>query len=93
MNFYKLNHMAGGGQWLTLVILATQEAEIRRRVVQSQAGQIVQRLFLSREYPLQKGLSEWLKVKVLSSSLSTKGKKTQKNKTKKPKNKDASYVA
>jgi hypothetical protein len=27
--------------WLTLVILATQEAEIRRIVVQSQPGQIV----------------------------------------------------
>jgi hypothetical protein len=27
--------------WLTLVILATQEAEIRRMVVQSQPGEIV----------------------------------------------------
>jgi hypothetical protein len=29
-------------QWLTPIILATQEAEIRRILVQSQAGQIVQ---------------------------------------------------
>jgi hypothetical protein len=31
-------------QWLTSVILATQEAEIRRIVVQSQPGQIVHEL-------------------------------------------------
>jgi hypothetical protein len=30
-----------GQQWLTSVILATQEAEIRRIAVQSQPGQIV----------------------------------------------------
>jgi murein endopeptidase len=30
-----------GTRWLTLVILATQEAEIRRIVVRSQSGQIV----------------------------------------------------
>jgi hypothetical protein len=29
-------------QWLTPIILATQEAEIRRMIVQSQPGQIVQ---------------------------------------------------
>jgi hypothetical protein len=42
-----------GHQWLTHVILATQEAEIRRIVVQSQPG----RQFcetLSRKYPSQK---------------------------------------
>jgi hypothetical protein len=52
------------------VILATQEAEIRRIAVQSQLGQIV-RETLSRKYPSQKGLLEWLKVKALSSSPST----------------------
>jgi hypothetical protein len=33
--------MSGGRQWLTPVILATQEAEIRRIEAQSQPGQIV----------------------------------------------------
>jgi hypothetical protein len=32
---------AARGQWLTPAILATQEAEIRKIVVQSQSGQIV----------------------------------------------------
>jgi hypothetical protein len=44
------------------VILATQEAEIRRIAVQSQPGQIVCKM-LSGKYPSQKGLVEWLKVK------------------------------
>jgi hypothetical protein len=44
-----------------LAILAKQEAEIRRIVVQSQAGQIVRKT-LSRKYLMQKGLVEWLKV-------------------------------
>jgi hypothetical protein len=35
-------------QWLTFVILATQKAEIRRIVVQGQAGQIVHEI-LSRK--------------------------------------------
>jgi hypothetical protein len=43
------------------IILATQEAEIRRIVVRSQPGEIVQET-LSRKYPTQKGLVEWLKV-------------------------------
>jgi hypothetical protein len=45
------------------IILATQEAEIRRIMVQSQCGQTVCET-LSRKYPSQKGLvMEWLKVK------------------------------
>jgi hypothetical protein len=40
-------------QWLTPVIPATQEAEIRRIVVQSHIGQIVQEI-QSQKYPKQK---------------------------------------
>jgi hypothetical protein len=40
-------------QWLTPVILATQEAEIRRSAVQSQPRQIVPET-LSRKNPSQK---------------------------------------
>jgi ribosomal protein S21 len=57
------------------VILATQEAEIRRIVVQSQPGQIVHQT-LSRKKSITKiGLVEWLKVKTLTSSPSTTKKK------------------
>jgi hypothetical protein len=38
-DFIKNSNIAGH-QWLTHVILATQEAEIRRIMVQSQPGQI-----------------------------------------------------
>jgi hypothetical protein len=48
-------------QWLTPIILASQEAEIRRTVVQSQPGQIVHKI-LSRKTLHKKGLVEWLKV-------------------------------
>jgi hypothetical protein len=43
-------------------------------VVQSQPRQIVLETF-SRKYPSQKGLAEWLKVKVLGSSPGTEKKK------------------
>jgi hypothetical protein len=43
-------------QWLMLVILATQEAEIRRIKVRSQLNT------LSQKNPSQKGVVGWLKV-------------------------------
>jgi hypothetical protein len=45
-------------QWLTPVIPATQEAEIRRIVVQSHIGQIVQEI-QSQKYPKQKKKNWW----------------------------------
>jgi hypothetical protein len=59
---------------LTPAILATHEEKIRRTIVQSQLGQIVLKT-LSRKYPSQKGLAEWLKVKAVSSSPSITKKK------------------
>jgi hypothetical protein len=48
-------------QWLTSIILATQEAEIRRIAVQSQPGQIVHET-LSQKYPTQKRVSRVAQV-------------------------------
>jgi hypothetical protein len=48
-------------QWPTSVILATQEAEIRRIAVRSQLGQIVHKT-LSGKIRHKKGLVEGLKV-------------------------------
>jgi hypothetical protein len=54
------SHIFSGHQWLTPVILATQEAEISRIRVRSQSRQIVLKT-LSQKYPSQKG-AEVLKV-------------------------------
>jgi hypothetical protein len=68
-----------GPQWLTAVILATQEAEIRRITVGSQPRQVVHET-LSRN-PTQKiGLVEWLKVKALSSNLNYQREKNKRKK-------------
>jgi hypothetical protein len=67
--------MGAGYQWLTPVILATQEAEIRIEIW-SQPGQIVHET-LSRKYVTQKELVEWLKMKALSSSPGTTKKKKE----------------
>jgi hypothetical protein len=59
-----------------LIILATQEGEIRRISVQSQPRQIVPGDSISKNSFTKKiGLVEWLKVKALSSSPSTAKKK------------------
>jgi hypothetical protein len=50
-----------GHQWLTRVILATQEAEIRRITVQSQTGQIICET-TSQKNPSPKRLVEWLRM-------------------------------
>jgi hypothetical protein len=61
-------------QWLTPVILAAQEAEIRRFTVQSQAGQIVRKILAKNPFAKKIGLVEWLKMKALNSRLSTVNK-------------------
>jgi hypothetical protein len=73
------NALVLGIRWLTPVILTTQEAEIRRIMVQSQPGQIVQETLSRKTLSQKMGLVEWLKVKALSSSPSmTKTKKRKK---------------
>jgi hypothetical protein len=49
-------HIPGWGQWLTPVILATQEAEIKRIMVETSQEQIVQRPYL--ENNSLKGLAQ-----------------------------------
>jgi hypothetical protein len=58
------------------IILATQEAEIRRIAVGSQPGQIVHKTLAQKTLHKKKkrGLVEWLKVKALSSIPSTEKK-------------------
>jgi hypothetical protein len=48
--------------WLTPVILATQEAEIKRIIVQSQSRQIVPEILSQKKTHHKKGLVGWLKV-------------------------------
>jgi hypothetical protein len=68
-------------RWLTPVILATQEAEIRRIVVQSQTGQIVPKDPISKkEKKIKKELVEWLKA-LSSNSSATKKKKHKRKET------------
>jgi hypothetical protein len=64
-----------GCLWLTPVILATQEAEIRRITVRNQPGQIVRETLSQKTLHKKLGWWRWLKVKVLSSSLSSTKKK------------------
>jgi hypothetical protein len=60
------------------VIPATQEAEIKRTMVQSQPRQIVHKTLSQKNLSQKKGWVKWLKVKSLSSSPSSaKQKKFQ----------------
>jgi hypothetical protein len=67
----------GSHSWLTPVIPATQEAEIRRITIQSQPGQIVLEILSRKTHPKTR-LVEWLsgrvparKQETLSSNCST----------------------
>jgi hypothetical protein len=51
------NEVIAGCQWLTPVILATQKAEIRRIMIQSQPRQIVHEI-LSQKTPSQERAGE-----------------------------------
>jgi hypothetical protein len=51
--------LIAGRRWLTPVILATQEAEIRRLTVRSQPGQIVHETLARKNKITKKGLEEW----------------------------------
>jgi hypothetical protein len=66
-------------RWLTPVVLATQETEIRTITDQSQPRQIIHGT-LSQKTLHKKGLAEWLKVKALSPNPRTSKKKAQKTK-------------
>jgi hypothetical protein len=58
---FKTRVILAGHWWLTLVILATQEVEVRRIKVRSQPGQIVHKT-LSQNPSQKVGLVKWLKV-------------------------------
>jgi hypothetical protein len=68
---YIKNRKQAGCWWLTPVILTTQEAEIRKIAVQSQPWSNSSQDSISIKLFPKKGLVQWLKVKALSSSLST----------------------
>jgi hypothetical protein len=73
-------------QWLTPVILAIQEAEIRKITVRSQPWQIVQETLSQKKKKKKKTFTKqglvaqgwWLKVNVLSSNLNTTKKEKEK---------------
>jgi hypothetical protein len=50
------------------VIPATQEAEIRRIMIQRQPRQIVQETLSQKKLSTKNGLVDWLKVKALNSN-------------------------
>jgi hypothetical protein len=75
----KISRASAGCQQPTPVILATQEGDIRRILVQSQPGVRVgglhETLSQKKKKKRQKELVEWLKVQALNSNPSTGKKK------------------
>jgi hypothetical protein len=69
-----IKNLETGWRWLMPILLATQEVEIRRIVVWSQARQIVHETLSWKALSQKIGLVEWLKMKALSSSPSTEKK-------------------
>jgi hypothetical protein len=69
-------------RWLTPVILATQEAEIRRITVRSQPGKIVHKI-LAPKYPSQKRAGAVVQGEDPEFKTSTAKKKKKKKKEKK----------
>jgi hypothetical protein len=61
-------------QWLIPVILATEEAEIKKIQFKASPGKKFERPYLKKAFT-KIGLVKWLKVKALSSSPSTEKKK------------------
>jgi hypothetical protein len=57
-----LKKRIAGHQWLTPIILPTQESEIRRIVVGSQPRQIVYETLSQKYLTHKKGLVNWLKM-------------------------------
>jgi hypothetical protein len=72
-----------GHWWLTPVILATLEAEIRRMLVRSQPWQVVFETLSQKKHFTEIRLVQWLKMKALRSNPSIPLPKKKKKKERK----------